>query len=143
MRRRALRSAVLALSLFSMPMLLGCEVKTIQVQLPGFGNGAVDGIWLWKPDPAKPGAWKRVCRIDFVDRRITTQGETLSYVQNCIQGKVRRGIVFPAPIDRLAGSPSTITIELTYLRYEDPGPYRASAFNASGESPLSSSSLPL
>jgi len=142
MRCRALRGVVLTLSLLSAPM-LGCEMKTIEVQMPGFGAGDVDGIWLWKPDPSTAGRWKRVCRIDFTERTITQQGETLEYVQNCINGRVRRGVVLPAPVDRLAGDPATVVVELIYLRYEDSGQYRATAFNENGESPLSASSLTL
>lgn len=141
MRLRALRGAVVALSLLATPMLVGCEMRTIQIQLPGFGDGsAIEGIWLWKQ---VSGKWTRVCRIDFTDNRMTPTGETLSYVQNCVNGKVRRAMVLPTPIERLAGAPTTITVELTYLRYEAPGTYRATAFNSAGESPLSSTSLPL
>jgi hypothetical protein len=140
MRCRLLRGAALALALLSAPLLTGCEMKSIQIQLPGYGNGAVDGIWLWKQSA---GAWQRVCRIDFTDRRMTVHGERLSYVQNCINGKVRRGVVLATAVDRLAGNPTTITIDLVYLRYEDPGTYRATAFNEAGESPLSATSLPL
>jgi hypothetical protein len=140
MRCRLVRGAVLALCLISAPMMVGCEVKTFQVQLPGYGNGEVDGIYLWKQ---VAGKWTRICRIDFTDRRITAQGETLSYVQNCIQGKTRRGVVFPARVHRMDGNPATISIDITYLRYEDPGTYRATAFNEAGESPLSATSLPL
>jgi hypothetical protein len=139
MRCKALRGAALALALLSMPM-LGCEIRTIQIQLPGYGSGDIDGIWLWKQ---VAGTWTRVCRIDFTDHRITAQGEILSYVQNCINGRVRRGIVLPSPVDRLAGTPTTVTLDLYYFRYEDPGSYRATAFNAAGESSLSTTSLPL
>lgn len=144
MRCSALRRAVLALALLSTPM-LGCEIKTIQIQLPGFADGAIDGIFLWKQLPASGGQlqWTRICRIDFTDLRFTHRGETLSYVQNCIDGKTRRGLVLPSVVDRLDGNPATITVELFYIRYEDPGTYRATAFNESGESPLSSTSLPL
>lgn len=140
MRCRLLRGAVLALCLVSTPMLLGCEMKVIQVQLPGYGSGEVDGIYLWKQIAGK---WTRICRIDFTDHRMTNQGERLSYVQNCIQGRTRRGVVLPTPVERLAGDPETIVIDLIYLRYEDPGTYRATAFNESGESPLSATALPL
>ena len=139
MRCKALRGAALALALLSMPM-LGCEIRTIQIQLPGYGSGDIDGIWLWKQ---VAGTWTRVCRIDFTDHRITAQGEIVSYVQNCINGRVRRGIVLPSPVDRMAGAPTTVTLELYYFRYEDPGSYRATAFNAAGESSLSTTSLPL
>ena len=131
---------MLALSLVALPMLAACELRTFHIQRPGYGVGAIDGVWLWKQIA---GQWTRVCRIDFTDRRITQRGETLSYVQNCMNGRVRRGIVFPTQITRPAGAPTTITVELLYLRYEDPGSYRATAFNAAGESALSSSSLPL
>jgi hypothetical protein len=139
MRCKALRGAALALALLSMPM-LGCEIRTIQIQLPGYGSGDIDGIWLWKQ---VAGTWTRVCRIDFTDHRITAQGEIVSYVQNCINGRVRRGIVLPSPVDRLAATPTTVTLDLYYFRYEDPGSYRATAFNAAGESSLSTTSLPL
>lgn len=137
---RRLRGAVLALALLGLPFTTGCEMRTVQIQLPGYGDGAIDGIWLWKQIS---GTWTRVCRIDFTDRRITQQGETLSYVQNCINGKVRRGVVLPTPIARNPSAPSTITVELIYLRYEAAGTYRATAFNAAGESPLSTTSTTL
>lgn len=137
---RLLRSATLALALLALPFTTGCEMRTVQIQLPGYGNGAIDGIWLWKQIS---GTWTRVCRIDFTDWRMTPQGETLYYVQNCINGRERRGYVLPTLITRAPGSPSTITVELIYLRYEDPGTYRATAFNAAGESPLSTTSTSL
>lgn len=137
---RLLRSVVLALSLFSLPVLSGCELRTFYIQLPGYGNGTIQGLWLWKQ---VSGRWTRVCRIDFTDRRITEQGETLFYAQNCVDGKVKRGIGLSSPIARGRTDAATITVELVYLRYEDAGSYRATAFNAYGESPLSSSSLPL
>ena len=139
MRRMGVRGAVLALALLAAPM-LGCEAKTIKVQLPGFNNGTVDGIWLWKQID---GQWRRVCRIDFTDRRMTHRGETLYYVQNCIDGEEKRGLVLPAAVERMPGNPGTITVDLWYLRYEDGGTYRASAFNESGESTLSSTSVVL
>jgi hypothetical protein len=137
MRRNRLRSIVAALALLSLPM-LGCEVASLSVQLPGYGNGAVDGLWLWKQ---VGGQWTRVCRIDFEDRRLTEKGEMLWYVQNCINGKVRRGVLFASPVERPAGD--AIAIDLIYLRYESSGQYRATAFNQFGESALSSTSVPL
>jgi hypothetical protein len=140
LRTRFVRSAVVALSLLSLPLLTGCEVRTLQIQLPGYGEGSIDGIWLWK---RISGTWTRVCRIDFTDHRVTQQGEELEYAQMCVNGVVTRGFKFPTPIIRAADSPSTITVELVYLRYEDAGNYKATAFNAFGESPLSSTYLPL
>jgi hypothetical protein len=137
---RLVRGAALALLLLPLPLLTGCQMRTITIQLPGYGDGAIDGVWLWKQ---VGGVWTRMCRIDFTDRRITEQGETLSYAQNCINGRERRGVVLATPIARLSGTPTTITVELIYLRYETPGSYRATAFNAAGESALSSTSLPL
>jgi len=140
MRRRSLRGLVAALSLLMMPLLAGCEVRTFQIQLPGFASGEIDGIWLWKRVGSQ---WQRVCRIDFENHRITARGEEISYVQNCINGIEARGLVFPTKVERLPNSPTTIQIEMVYLRYEEPGTYRATAFNESGESPLSSTSLTL
>jgi hypothetical protein len=136
---RTLRGVIVALALLAVPM-MGCELRRVQLQLPGFGNGQVEGLWLWKQ---VNGEWTRVCRIDFTDRRITEQGETLFYVQNCVKGQVRRAVVLPAPVDRPPGDPMTINVELIYLRYEPPGTYRATAFNAFGESALSATSSTL
>ena len=77
MRRRSLRGLVAVFSLLSMPLLAGCEVRTLQIELPGFASGEVDGIWLWKQSA---GQWRRVCRIDFENHRITARGEEISYV---------------------------------------------------------------
>lgn len=140
MRGRLYRSAFVALSLLALP-LLGCETKEIHIQLPGYENGAIDGIWLWRR--TAQNTWERACKIDFVDRRMTEQGEMLLYVQNCVKGRTRRGVTLPTPVERLAATPSTIRINLWYMRYEDPGDYRATAFNAAGESQLSATSLPL
>jgi hypothetical protein len=84
-----------------------------------------------------------VCRIDFLDHRMTQQGETIAYVQNCVNGRTRRGLVLPTAVERVAGTPTTINIDLFYFRYEDPGSYRATAFNSAGESSLSATALPL
>jgi hypothetical protein len=140
MRCRLVRGIVVALSLLSMPALVGCEARSLRVQLPGFAGGTIDGIWLWKQIS---GQWTRVCRIDFEDYRITQSGEQISYVQNCINGVAARALVFPTPVERVPGSTTTVEIELVYLRYEAPGSYRATAFNEAGESALSSTSLPL
>lgn len=140
MRRRSLRGLVVVFSLLSMPLLAGCEVRTLQIELPGFASGEVDGIWLWKQSA---GQWRRVCRIDFENHRITARGEEISYVQNCINGATTRGLLFPTTVRRLPQAPTTIQLEMVYLRYEGPGTYRATAFNESGESPLSSTSLTL
>ena len=139
MRRRGLRGVVLALALLAAPM-LGCEAKPLRVQLPGFGNGTVDGIRLWRQVGS---SWQPVCRIDFTDRRMTHRGETIYYVQNCIDGEQKRGLVLPAAVQRKPDDPSTITINLWYLRYEDSGSYRATTFNKAGESTLSSTSVVL
>lgn len=140
-RSRLARCAVVALALLSLPLLTACEVRTIQVQLPGYGDGDIDGIWLWKK--VSGGAWTRICRIDFLDRKVDAQGEQLEYAQMCVNGTFAQALRFPTPITRSSATPSTITVELVYLRYEPAGTYKVTAFNAYGESPLSSGSLPM
>ncbi|MEB2345446.1 MAG: hypothetical protein OZ948_11960 [Deltaproteobacteria bacterium] len=146
MRCSALRGAVLALAFLSLPM-LGCEIRTIQIQLPGFADGTIEGIRLYKQVPDTNGDgkpdWSFACQITFEDLRYTQQGETLFYVQNCIDERPGQGLVLPAEVQRLPGDPTTIIVELYYMRYEAAGLYTATAFNDYGESAPSPSSVQL
>jgi hypothetical protein len=138
MRSASCRRVALAVAALLLVPLAGCELKTVRIQLPGYGNGAIEGVWLWRLDDAT-GQYVRACRIDFQGRGFTGSGlETVSYVQNCDNGH-RMGALL-AKVTRSASDPGTATLELEYARWESPGMYRASAFNSAGESPLSQAS---
>ena len=143
---RLLRSAALALSLLAVPM-LGCEPKPVQIQLDAFGSSGIEGIFLYRQNPAG-GTFQRTCEIRFSDfRTIERRGQTverIKYVQNCVDGEIGTpALLLETTVRRPGNDPDAILLELWYLRFEDPGTYRASAFNAAGESALSAASLPL
>lgn len=143
---RRLRRIALALSLLAIPM-TGCEPKRVQIQLDAFGSSGIEGIFLYRQHPAG-GGFQRICEIRFSDlRTIVRRGQTverIKYVQNCLDGQTDTpALLFETSVQRPGGDPDAILVDIWYLRFEDPGNYRASAFNAAGESALSAASLPL
>ncbi len=143
---RILRSAALALSLLAVPM-LGCEPKRVQIQLDAFGSSGIEGIFLYRQNPAG-GAFQRACEIRFSDfQTIERRGQTverIKYLQNCVDGEIGTpALLLETTVRRPGNDPDAILLELWYLRFEAAGTYKASAFNAAGESALSAASLPL
>lgn len=143
--RRLLRSAALALALLAIPM-LGCEPKKLQIQLDAFTSSEIEGIFLYRQQPA--GGFQRVCEIRFSDHRvIARRGETMErikYVQTCLDGQPNTpALLLETSVRHPGNNQDAILLDIWYLRFEGPGTYKASAFNAAGESALSSASLPL
>jgi hypothetical protein len=119
---------------------LGCRApEEIHIRLPGFGGGAINGIWLWKLTPA---GFVRACRFDISDPSIKGGKEMVSYQQSCVDGRPQpQGLVWQAQVTRLARSPSTAELVLSYLPAGAQAIFKASAFNSAGESALSSANL--
>ncbi|MDJ0869673.1 MAG: hypothetical protein QNK03_26470 [Myxococcota bacterium] len=119
--------------------LVGCETKKLSIAVQAFGDGNVDGIWLWRLDETS-GEYLRVCDLRFTDSYVGEDGrEYLGYRQHCPGGSP--GVDLRASFVRDDQSPDTIGIEIYYMRWEETGTYRATAYNAGGESVLSPSSV--
>jgi hypothetical protein len=134
---RTAHRGALALSL-ALPLLTAgsCSFEALKIQLAGFGQGDIDGIWLWRRQSS--GAYTRSCRIEISNPFLLNGAEIVSYDQTCPGGGAT-GIPMQARIQRLPSNPTTITVRLLYLSTGAAvGTYRASAYNAAGESPLSS-----
>ncbi|MCL4683618.1 hypothetical protein KJ059_02590 [Myxococcota bacterium] len=145
MRGRLFRGAVVVLSLLAIPM-LGCEAKRVQIQLDRFESSAIEGVFLHRQAPN--GSFQRICEIRFGDRQtVVRKGEEverIKYVQNCLGGQQGQpALMLETTVQHPADDPDAIVLDLWYLRFEDSGLYKASAFNAAGESVLSASSLQL
>ena len=143
MSSRRLRSAVLTLSLLAGPM-LGCEPAKVQIQLDSFTASAIEGVVLHRE--GTDGTFRPVCEIHFSDlRTIVRRGESIErikYVQTCMDGAMGTPVLLlETNVERPADAPDAVQLKLWYWRFENPGIYKASAFNAAGESPLSASSL--
>ena len=136
--RRMLRSGA-ALWLLLLFPLTACETKRVWLDLPAFGDGSVEGVWLWRRSDAS-GAWERTCRIPFLDYQQAGARETLTYTQECEDE--RAGLELSSRIER-PETPDTVRVSLWYMRWEDPGTYRVSAYGPNGESALSETTLDL
>ena len=133
--RTAHRGALaLALALLLLPA-AGCSLKPLQVRLAGFGSGNIDGIWLWRRQSS--GAYTRACRFEISDPYPLNGIEIISYDQTCPGGGAN-GTPMLAQIRRQAGDPSTITVSLLFQTSGAVAAYRATAYNAAGESTMSS-----
>jgi hypothetical protein len=131
LRWRALCCAALMLAMGGCP-----GFKKVHLQLTAFGSGDVDGIWLWRQGSS--GSYTRLCRFQISNPYPQGGVELVSYDQLCLDGSLRT-IPMQAQIVRTAADPNTITVRLEY----QPGnravtTFRATAYNAAGESGLSS-----
>lgn len=138
MRFSSIARLVAALALLVAPV-TGCDARVLKVRLPGFGSGAIDGIWLWR---LESGSYRRVCRFDLSDPYLSGDREVLVFWQSCSDGRPESQ-PWQATVERLSSDPSTVTLALLYQANGPLTPHRATSFNAAGESALSSTSLSL
>jgi hypothetical protein len=119
--------------------LLACATTALRVELAEFASGSTDGIWLWK---YVSGSYVRQCRIDLSDPFLSDGREVVSYLQSCLDDRPS-SVVWTAEVEHAEDDPATVRLVLVYQRYGAAEQHRASAFNAAGESALSSTSLML
>ena len=138
MRRSRWTCARLALCLLLAP-LSGCLVNQVSMEIPNFGDGDVQGIWLWRFSTTTK-QYERDCRVAFSNPDVDATGnEYISYTQQCGS---HADINLAAYIHRSPGDPNTIAVVLLYTRWQaKTGWYRASAYNGAGESALSASAV--
>jgi len=139
--RRSLTRVALALSLLALTIPLGgCKTLPVRIEIPGFGTGQVDGLWFWRYSEESE-TFERVCRVDISNPLDVRGEEGIEYVQTC-DASGTFAITLATPIERL--NSSNVLVEIYFIRWEpDPGVFRASAFNSSGESALSATELTL
>jgi hypothetical protein len=132
-------SFVLALAL-GFGSTFGCSAPLIRIELPGFAKGNVDGVWLWRQ--LASGYFQRVCKITFSDPYMKNGAELVDYQQTCLDGRPKTP-QWSAPVTRAAGNPDTATLSLIIQGSKPPFTNKASAYNAAGESALSTSTVQL
>ncbi len=136
---RAIRRSILALSLLLFP-LVGCETKEVWLELPAFGSGAIDGVWLWRLSETTD-TYERACRITLADPEAVDGQESLGYVQEC--NGDNESIPLSAALERHPDDPESVTLGIWYMRWEEPGVYKVSSYGEEGESALSETTLDL
>jgi len=139
MRRSRWTRALLVL--FALTPLSGCVVSQVSMEIPSFGEGDVDGVWLWRMS-STTNQYERDCRIALSSPDVDSKGrEVVFYTEQCSNhGDLNLG----AYIHRSPSDPNTITLVLWYTRWQSaPASYKASAYNGAGESALSATAVTL
>lgn len=136
---RARRAARLLLAGVLLLAAQGCKWFEITVRIPDFDSRKVQGVWLWRQDPAS-GHWERAGQIVFQPAPASSGSSDLQYVVLQPDGF---GLPLKAPLERDPKSPDKVSVKLWYARFLDAGRYRVSTYNATGESTLSPETLDL
>jgi hypothetical protein len=135
LRKHAFTLLAVSLLLFTVQ---GCKWFEVTIRIPDYDSRKVQGVWMWRKDVAT-GQWQRAGQIVF--QSSTSPGsQELSYLVIQPDGTQ---LPLKAPIERDPKAPDQATVRLWYSRALDPGEYRVSSYNQSGESSLSPQSLEL
>ena len=141
---RKSRCALVALVALVLPVLSGCEIRPLTVEIFGWDAHQVQGVWLWR--------WNTVSKIYERDNGVQflRDRSTAEYAQQFPQGTELVVYTFamgstelPARLERDPADPDRVKLRLWYLRFSDSGSFRATTYNAAGESELSPNSIVL
>jgi hypothetical protein len=149
LRRFATPAVLLAVAL-ALPLGAGCSavdptliesgalienLGVLRVQLPSFDE-ELDGIWLWRRSETT-GQFEEVSEIRFLDTVVDGGQEFVEY-QIMDPTGTPLDVTLSASVDRSGTSPELV---LWVVRFGDPGEFKASVYNAAGESPLSEQTI--
>jgi hypothetical protein len=133
------RFACVALLLATLPF-EGCQALSFTISIPDFTSKRVSGVWLWRWSTTNR-VFQRDGQFLFGQPDPSPGGETLDYTLLPAGGG--QALPFTAAVVREVANPDHVTLHLILSRTDSAGYYRASTFNAAGESPLSVEVLPL
>ncbi len=114
------------------------HVKVLRIQIPSFDASRIEGIWLWRLS-AETGEYEPEIEIRLSGVVVEDGREYVEYAQYDPDGNP---LGF-TPSAELARAGSEATLALWLVRFGPPGDFKASLYNAAGESGLSSQTLPL
>jgi hypothetical protein len=142
MTRKSTLLSHLALTCMLLLLSFGCETRAVTMEIPGFGNANIEGVWIWRLSEST-GHYVRACRLELYDSQLDESGkEVVPYLQLC-DAPDQIGFDLKATIARLPSDPDTIVLTMWYFRFDDAGQFKASSYNSTGESPLSATTLSL
>lgn len=118
------------------PSQLPENLKVLRVQLPSFDGGDLQGIWLWRRSETT-GQFEPVSEIRLGATVVESGQEFVEYELLDPTG-APVGITLSASVERDGPVPQ---LALWVIRFEAAGEYKASVYNAAGESPLSQQSV--
>lgn len=117
--------------------LFGCRwAETVTVEIPDFDSSAVEGVWIWREGS---GTYSRSLHYRIEDAFVQDGEEYLLYTVLEPNGQSRWTL--PARIERDAMNQDNVRIQFLLLLVEGGGNFRASTYNAVGESALSAQTL--
>jgi len=131
---------VALLGLLSCLPLFGCRwAEIVTVQIPDFDSSAVEGVWIWR-EAAAGGAFERNLHFRLDDTTYLRDGE--EYVlYTLIEPSGESRWTLPARLERDPADQDRVKIRFLLLLVEGGGHFRASTYNAAGESALSAQTL--
>jgi hypothetical protein len=117
--------------------LFGCRwAETVTVQIPDFDSSAVEGVWIWRDGG---GTYDRSLQYRIEDSFVHEGEEYLLYTVLEPGGDSRWTL--PARIERDPLNQDNVQIRFLLLLIDGGGSFRASTYNAIGESALSAETL--
>lgn len=119
------------------PTIFPEHVNVLRLQLPSFDD-ELEGLWLWRQSEAT-GEFEAVSEIRLGETVVENGQEFVEYEILDPAGN-SLGPKFSSAVDRTGTSPQ---LALWVIRFSQPGDFKASVYNAAGESGLSSQSIPL
>ncbi|CAG1001103.1 hypothetical protein MYXO_03020 [Myxococcaceae bacterium] len=134
------RNALLALLVMGSLAFQGCTLSVVTIAIPDFGSKAIKGVWLWRSTSFN-GVYEREVQFTFGGTAPTGSGEAVDYTMVPADGAPP--IPVTTHLQRDPSNPDRVTVSLIFSRDEDVAFYRASTYNTSGDSPLTSEIVPL
>ena len=110
---------------------VACDMRGFRVQLNAFEEDQVQGLWLWKASAA--GDYERYVQIEFGALHEEAGQELLPYSVE-INGQP---VTANALVDRDEADNVAVMLYFTH----EPGAYKISSYNVTGESGLSTGTL--
>lgn len=131
-RRRGVRAWIAVLGALGMVPLGGCDLPTVALLLLDAGSNTIQGFRLWKLQD--DGSYTEAYRIEL-DAPIADR-DVVNYAVVMDEKTLFWGI--PAAVERQPDQPEVATLQPVLLPGIGAGEYRLSAYNAAGDSALSS-----
>jgi hypothetical protein len=114
------------------------NLKVLRLELPSFEEGRIQGIWMWRRSEVD-GGFEPVSEIRLLGIATDQGQEYLEYRLMDPSGNPL-DLVLSAAIARTG---SSAVVSLWFLRFAEPGAFKASVYNAVGDSGLSEQTIDL
>lgn len=127
---RGRRVAAWALAVLMLMLFSGCRgAATFHVVVPDFDSAAVSGLWLWRGNGT--GGFARHTRFTFRGTAVHDGVEVLTYTIRRVGGTAS---LWTVPVERDVAGRGSVLLHLLAGVEQVPAAWRATTWNAFGES---------